>query len=111
MNEVRLRVAGQRSLTFLPQRPQEGYLRQEEPAFDEEGAFTAAATVRPLSTQVYGATYGERVQRMLLVLVDMEVPAKEGMGVRVEAAEGADYRVAAPPERWARHQRVLLERL
>lgn len=110
---MRLRLPGQQPITLKQALPRPVYQPEAGPTFSQEGVQTVQATVRPLSSQVYAALYGQRVQHMLLVLVGLEAEVEEGMGVCVGIPPEApcNYRVAVPPERWARHRRVIVERL
>ena len=105
-----LRIATRRQLTVMPPLPRQGYQPTEEPRFNSQQAFTITGRVQPLASQMEAALYGERAQRMLLLLASLEEPLAEGMGVCVHTLpeEGCDYRIAAPPEAWRTHWRVAL---
>lgn len=68
------------------------------------------AVLRPGTSQVMMALYGERTARMLLMLYDGGHWLRERQGVCVEAGaqDSCDYRIVSV-ERWSGHQRAHLE--
>lgn len=68
------------------------------------------AVIQPLSGSIAANMYGEKLNRMKLVLYDGGTPLNEGMGlcVDVAGAEPCDYRIISA-EGWAGHQRAHIE--
>ena len=87
------------------------YTADERPLFEASGQ-SVSARLLPLNESVERTVYGERASTMLAMFCQSELSFCEGMGVCVNGADGAcDYRVAAPPERWRSHVRLVLQKL
>lgn len=68
------------------------------------------ATLQPAGGKLLAEMYGERLQKMKLMLYDGALPINEGAGVCVSVAadQPCDYLIVSA-EGWAGHQRAVLE--
>ena len=106
-----LRRANMRDIAIVPRVERAVYQSGETPQYDMTKARVIAGSVQPLSSHMEANQYGQFVKSKLLLLTRTCEDLCEGMGVCVytSSEEVCDYRIAAPPEKWRGHQRVMLE--
>ena len=68
------------------------------------------AVIQPASSKILAEMYGERINKMKLLLYDGPETLKEGMGLCVDVAgdQPCDYRIISA-EAWSGHQKAILE--
>lgn len=87
------------------------YADPESPAFAQVGT-EIRAVIQPLKGTTEATLYGEESVHMRLMLTQNAYPLHQGVGVCLDRQDGlCDYRIAAPVETWATHQRAVLKKL
>ncbi len=93
---------------WLHQARQQRMAEGTAPFFETE-AVALTGTLQPLEGKTAAEAYGEESLQTALLLTEEKLELKEGAGVALGAEEACRFRIAAPPERWATHQRAILK--